>query len=254
MLRITLPTFALAVMLAGCAQVAPQPDSSSQPQLSYSEAQARYQQGLTSYRANRFEPALDDLTAALASGQLKSSDAIDARKYIAFIHCSNGREMQCREQFQAILKAAPNFSIPPDEANNELWGPVWRSIKGAAEEQRAVTRGSSVLATPSQQKLAEGIKDYEAGRYKEALDALQAALKGGLPARADEIRAHKYSAFSYCLTKRTRLCRAQFWQIFTLDPAFELLPSEVGHPAWASVYRSAKAAAARSAAKAKTKK
>lgn len=240
----------LAAMLAGCAQVTLQPGS-SRPQLSYSEAQARYQQGLTSYRANRFEPALEDLTAALASGQLKSSDAIDARKHIAFIHCSNGRELQCREQFQAILKVAPDFNLPPGEANNALWGPVWRSIKGATEEQRAVTQASSMLASPSQQKLAEGIRDYEAGRYKEALDALQAALKGGLPARVDEIRAHKYSAFAYCLTKRVQQCRAEFRWIFTLNPAFELLPSEVGHPAWASVYRSTKAAAVPRTSKAK---
>lgn len=250
MLRITLPAFVLATMLAGCAQVTPQPDR-TWPHLSYSEAQARYQQGLTSYRANRFEPALEDLTVALASGQLRSTDAADARKHIAFIHCSNGRELQCREQFQSILKTNPDFDISPGEANNAAWGPVWRSIKGATEEQRAVTQASSMLASPSQQKLAEGIRDYEAGRYNEAISALQAALKGGLAARVDEIRAHKYSAFAYCLTQRVQQCRAEFKQIFTLNPAFELLPSEVGHPAWASVYRKAKAAAAPRAAKAK---
>ena len=46
MLRITLPAFVLAAILAGCAQVPPQPGS-NRPQLSYAEAQARYQQGLS---------------------------------------------------------------------------------------------------------------------------------------------------------------------------------------------------------------
>jgi hypothetical protein len=168
---------------------------------------------------------------------------LDARKHIAFIHCGSGREVACREQFQAILKAQPAFDLAPGEAGHPAWGPVWRSVKGAMEEQRAVKQANSTQASPSQQKLAEGIREYDAGRYREAIDALQASLKGGLAGKPDEIRAHKYSAFAYCLTQRTTLCRGQFRKIFALDAAFELLPSESGHPAWASVYRKEKAAA-----------
>ena len=239
-------TLLLAAALAGCAQ-SPQPPKSAAT-LSSADAQARYQQGLTAYRENRFEPALGDFNAALASGRLKQDETINARKHIAFIHCSSGRELPCREQFQAILAADPAFELSANEANHPQWGPVWRSLKGAAEEKIAVSRAASVTATPGQQKLAEGIKEYDAGRYKESLDAFQAALKAGLSEKADEIRGHKYAAFVYCITQRTKQCRTEFQYIFKLDPAFELLPSEVGHPAWASVYRSEKQLAAKQAA------
>jgi tetratricopeptide (TPR) repeat protein len=234
----------LALALAGCAQFS-QTTTSGQPTMSASEAQTRLQQGLTSYRDNRLDAALSDLNAAVASGQLKPADINTARKHIAFIHCVSGRELQCREQFQAILKADPNFDLAANEAGHPQWGPVWRSVKGAADEKRAVTLAASAQATPSQQKLAEGIREYEAGRYKEALDALQAALKGGLPLQANEIRAHKYAAFVYCLTQRSKQCRSEFQQIFKLDPNFEMLPSETGHPAWANIYRTEKIAATR---------
>jgi hypothetical protein len=240
----------LAALLAGCAQL-PTGTDSGKPAISASEAQTRYQQGLSSYRGNRFEPALGDLTAALSSGHLTAADAINARKHIAFVHCASGRELQCREQFQILLKMEPNFDLAPNEASHPLWGPIWRSTKGAAEEQRAVSRANSIFATQAQQKLAEGIKEYDAGRYNESLGALQAALKAGLPEKMDELRAHKFMAFGYCVSQRAKQCRAEFQQIFTKDPTYELLPSETGHPAWASIYRSEKSAAKKKAEAAK---
>lgn len=237
----------LAAFTAGCAQVPTQPDS-GKPVLSYSEAQTQYRQGMTNYRETRTDAALNDLTLAVESGQLGKADANNARKHIAFIHCAAGRELPCREQFQAILKSDPGFNLAPAEENHPQWGPVWRSIKGALEEKRALSQASSASATPAQQKLAEGIKEYDAGRYKEALEALQAAVKAGLPTKADELRAHKYTAFVYCLTRRIKQCRAEFRQIFEKEPAFQLLPSETGHPAWASAYRNEKAMAAKKVA------
>lgn len=238
----------VAALLSACSPLSNVTDS-GQPGVPLSEAQARYQQGLAKYRESRFDAALADLGAAVSSGQLKPVDLSNGRKHMAFIHCSNGRESLCREQFQAILKAEPKFELAANEASHPVWGPVWRSVKGAAEEQRAVAKASGFLASAGQQKLAEGLKGYEEGRFNEALTDLQNALKSGLPGRADEIIAHKYSAFIYCLTQRTSLCRGAFGKIFALDPAFELLPSESGHPAWAASYRSEKAAAARRAKK-----
>lgn len=244
--RMKLAALLLAVLAAGCAQVSTQTDS-GKPVLSYSEAQTQYQQGLANYRENRVDAALNELSQAVASGKLNAADTNNARKYIAFIHCAAARELQCREQFQAILKANPDFDLAPAEANQPQWASIWRSAKGAVEEKRALSQASSTSATPAQQKLAEGIKEYEAGRYKDSLEALQAAIKAGLPGKTDELRARKYAAFGYCLTQRAKQCRAEFKQIFAKDPAFELLPSETGHPAWASVYRSEKAAAVKKA-------
>lgn len=233
----------LAVFAAGCAQVPTQGEGSAKPVLSAPEARSHYQQGLANYRESKFDSALANLAAALASGTLAPAEASNARKHVAFIHCAAGRELPCREQFHAILQSDPAFDLAPAESGHPQWGPVWRSVKGATEEKHALSKASGASATPGQQKLAEGIKHYEAGRYKEALEALQAAIRTGLPAQADEIRAHKYSAFAYCLTARQKQCRAEFKLIFAKNPAFELLPSEAGHPAWSAVYRSEKAAA-----------
>ncbi|HEV2609511.1 MAG TPA: TssQ family T6SS-associated lipoprotein [Noviherbaspirillum sp.] len=237
----------LALLLSACAQLGQQ--TADQSTISQAEAQSLYKRGITSYKESRYDAALTDLTAAIDSGRLGSADILDARKHVAFINCASSRELPCREQFQAILKADPKFELAANEASHPLWGPVWRSVKGASEEQRAVSRAGSTTATPAQNKLAEGIKEYDAGNYKNAVDALQSAIKMGLPEQADEIRARKYSAFTYCLTRKTTLCRSEFRKLFTLHPGFELLPSEAGHPSWANVYRSEKAAAQKTAKK-----
>src|ERR1700732_3581036 len=150
MSKFLVPLFAL--LLASCAQLLHQPMQPTQPDgssysLSASQAQTRYRQGLTRYRDSRFETALGDLNAAISSGQLNLSDEINARKHMAFIHCASNRETQCREQFQAILKDDPEFNLAPNEASHPLWGPVWRSVKGAFDDKRAVTRGIGMFAS-----------------------------------------------------------------------------------------------------------
>lgn len=227
----------------GCAPLPPSAEVTSAPPAP--EASVHYARGLAHYRNHQPDAALVDLASAVAGGRLKAAEENNARKHIAFIHCASGRELPCREQFQAILKSDPGFDLAPGEPDHPQWGPVWLSIKGADEERRALSQASRADATPAQQLLAEGIREYEAARYRHALDALQAAVKAGLPARADEMRARKYTAFACCLTRRMKQCRAEFRLMFEKEPAFELLPSESGHPAWAAVYRSEKAAAAR---------
>ena len=256
-----LPTLALLALLVlidglltGCAQAPSALRDQAAAPLTKSEAQARYQQGIARYGEGQFERALSDLDTAVASGGLKPADAVNARKYMAFIYCNGKLEAQCREQFQAILTLDSNFALAANEAENPLWGSVWVSVKGAREDKKAVTRGSEVQASKGQQKLSEGIKEYDAGHFKEALAALQAALDSGLTDQADQVRAYKYSAFSYCLTARRTQCHAAFHTIFTLDPAFALLPSEVGHPAWTAIYRKELAAAKRAQAGAGKKK
>lgn len=243
-------TLALSILvLGGCAQV---PLSGirqiGQSGISGNEAQARLQHGLAQYKESRYDTALADLNAAVASGQLKSADNVNARKHIAFIHCASNREALCREQFQAILKADPDFDLPANEASHPSWGPVWRSTKVVLDDQRTVSRGSGILAGPGLKMLAEGIKEYDAGRYKEAIVALQAAIKNGLKEKSDQVRAYKYTAFSYCLTQNRSQCSSAFRTLFALDPAFELVSSEAGHPAWSGIYRK-ELAAARKASK-----
>ncbi|GIZ51970.1 TssQ family T6SS-associated lipoprotein [Noviherbaspirillum aridicola] len=237
----------LSALLAGCAQMPFKGGDGARPEAA-GESASRYEQGLKHYRDSRFDAALTELNAAIADGRLSASEVTNARKHLAFIHCMNGRELQCREQFQLLLKADPDFDLAANEAGHPQWGPVWRSAKGLSEQQRALSRAKGFLASAGQQKLAEGIRHYEAGRYKESLDTLQAALRSGLPSKTEELLAHKHMAFAYCLSNRAKECRGEFRQLFQIDPGFELLPSEAGHPAWTRLYRAEKAAAKKSAA------
>lgn len=234
---------ALVVMLTACAEFSQIPGVGwLQPT---SEMQLRYEKGLEHYRDKEFDLARGDLEAAIAGDRLKSSAMVDARKHLAFIYCLGNREAPCREQFQLILKIDSDFDLAPNEASHPSWGPIWLSLKEELEDERAAKNAESLFAGPARRELGKGIKEYEAGRYNEAIDALLAALKSGLPDRADEMRAHRFIAFSYCLIQRSKECRAEFRAIFALDPAFVLSPSEVGHPAWSAIYGRELAAARR---------
>ena len=231
-------------LLAACAEqpaVAPAPAAvptvAAPARLTDDQAHARFQQGMLHFKENNPDTALDDLDAALSSGHLKTSETIDAHKTIAFIHCAKGREGQCREHFQDVLKIDPKYELSASESANPSWSAVWRSMRGSADDKLAVAQGSVANASPAKQKMAEGIKEYDAGQYPQALASLQTALDKGLQNKADEIRTHKYMAFANCLKGDANQCRAQFHAIFTLDRKFQLSPSEAGHPAWKKIYK-----------------
>ncbi len=94
-------------------------------------------------------------------------------------------------------------------------------------------------AAPGEVALANGIKAYQAGQYKQAEAQLTAALKAGLTAPADQVAAHKHLAFIYCTSKRDSLCTAAFKAAKAADPAFALSKAEAGHPMWAKTYKRA---------------
>jgi len=58
--------------------------------------------------------------------------------------------------------------------------------------------------------------------------------------KATQLDAFKYTAFNYCLTNRTTLCRQQFAKAFKLDKTFALAPGEKGHPLWTPSYERAR--------------
>lgn len=90
----------------------------------------------------------------------------------------------------------------------------------------------------AEQMLASGITSYEEGDYKMSQSSLQNALDTGLVKRADQVRAHKYLAFIHCVAGREKQCREAFKKALEIDPAFDLKPSEAGHPIWGPVFRS----------------
>lgn len=93
------------------------------------------------------------------------------------------------------------------------------------------------VAVPS--GLAEGVALYDKGDYDGAIARLGRADVIGA-ATATRLEAFKYSAFSYCLTRRPGQCRQQFDQALKLDPGFDLAPGEYGHPLWGPVFLKAK--------------
>jgi len=96
---------------------------------------------------------------------------------------------------------------------------------------------------PSQSSEQAGLKDgielYNKGAFNDAIKRLGAPdVAGG--AKATQLQALKFTAFSYCVTMRQTLCRQSFEKAFKLDPAFDLAPGEHGHPLWGPVYARAK--------------
>ncbi len=91
----------------------------------------------------------------------------------------------------------------------------------------------------AEQNLSAGIKQYEDGAYADARTSLQSALDGGLD-KVDQVRAHKYLAFIYCVSDREKQCRDEFVKALEIDPNFDLKPAEAGHPIWGPVFVSVK--------------
>ncbi|SFG94285.1 hypothetical protein SAMN05518865_12422 [Duganella sp. CF458] len=92
--------------------------------------------------------------------------------------------------------------------------------------------------------LNAGIEMYKAGNFNGAIKQL------GAPelANADkplQLEALKYTAFSYCVTNRTTLCRQQFVKAFKLDKSFDLSAGEKGHPLWTPSFERARKEAAK---------
>ena len=94
-----------------------------------------------------------------------------------------------------------------------------------------------VLRTRSQEELALGAKQYNAGEYESAMKNLTDSLDHGLMSKPDQSLARKLLAFIYCLTNREQLCRDEFRKAFEINPDFSLTPAEDGHPIWGPVYR-----------------
>ncbi|HSS46702.1 MAG TPA: TssQ family T6SS-associated lipoprotein [Burkholderiales bacterium] len=88
--------------------------------------------------------------------------------------------------------------------------------------------------------LSEGIKSYDDGEYDKAQKSLNGALEQGLSLKSDQVKAHKYLAFTYCVNKREHQCREEFKKALEINPDFELEPTEAGHPLWGPVFRSVK--------------
>lgn len=99
--------------------------------------------------------------------------------------------------------------------------------------------------TPAQiqltQAITQAIATYEDGDYKKALTEFEEALNLPELNSSDQVQAHKYMAFIYCLTNKPKQGYNQFKTALEIDPNFELTPAEAGHPMWGQAFKKAKA-------------
>ena len=208
----------------------------------FERAQVNLNDGLKRYEAGNFDDAMKKFLLALDSGILTIPQQINARKLMAFIHCASNRESACKDEFQKILALDAKFDLPQAEAGHPSWGPVFRVVKGEGETRNKVrfpALPAFVGPSVAEKRMSDGMTSYEAGDYNKAIQTFQDALKEPI-AETEQIRARKYIAFSYCLTNRGALGRAEFMKILKLKPDFVLDPAEAGHPSWGPSFRAVK--------------
>src|SRR2546426_371904 len=83
------------------------------------------------------------------------------------------------------------------------------------------------VSTASERALTEGIRLFDAGNFNGAIKQLLGAKEiwddtTSSGALANKLAAHKYVAFSYCVTNRRTQCRQQFVDAIRLDSKFNL--------------------------------
>lgn len=94
-----------------------------------------------------------------------------------------------------------------------------------------------IIERPAERALVDGLRAYENGRYEEAEQQLELALKTGLGSPRDRAAANKHLAFIYCSSRRIAPCEGAFRAAREADRSFALSRSEAGHPLWGPVYR-----------------
>jgi hypothetical protein len=112
------------------------------------------------------------------------------------------------------------------------------------------------IPTASDRALADGMGLYDAGDFNGAIKRLLGAKEiwddATTPdAVTHQLAAHKYIAFSYCVTNRRAECRKQFVHAIKLNPGFNLEAVEKTHPVWGPEFDRAKKLASVPAAPAK---
>lgn len=97
--------------------------------LSPRKAEQELSTGIKNFEDGNYKPAVKNLQSALELGLTFDSDAVQAHKYLAFIHCLSNREKQCRDEFRKALEKDSKFELEPAETGHPIWGPAFRAVK-----------------------------------------------------------------------------------------------------------------------------
>lgn len=98
-------------------------------QLAPRKAEQALSSGIRAYEDGEYRSSARFLQGALSARLVLNSDKVAAHKYLAFIHCAQGRERSCRNAFRKALELDPQFELTPAEAGHPMWGPVFKSLK-----------------------------------------------------------------------------------------------------------------------------
>lgn len=247
-------TIAALVTLSGCAVFekpaanAPAGPTATKPtaedlfkQQRVERAKTHLAEGLQRYDAGNYVEAINSLLLAVDGGVLPVADQLVARKHMAFMHAVNNREANCRDEFEKAFLLDPKFELSAAEAGHPVWGPIYRAAKADVEFRKTgrAPPPAPKVPTAGERMLAEAVTLYDQGEYSKALKAFQDTLKETLSV-PDRVKALKLTAFSYCLTNRSALCRATFDNLLQVKPDFVLDASEAGHPSWGPSFRAVK--------------
>lgn len=236
----------ITVLMVGCAtpppvQTGPTPEEIAKQQR-LERANTTLADAAKQYDSGSYDDAMKNFLLALDTGALAPTQQLTARKQMAFIHCVSNREVNCKEEFEKAFQLDPKFDLSPAEAGHPIWGPVFRNVKNEIEAKRSgkpiVTAAPKILSA-GEKLIAEGMTAYDAADYIKSVKSFQDALKETLSAD-DQIKARKFSAFSFCLSNRITLCRQEFEKILAANKDFDLSPAEAGHPSWGPSFRNAK--------------
>ena len=107
----------------------------------------------------------------------------------------------------------------------------------AAPKPAAPQITENQLRQRANEQLQQGVTQYQAGDYDNAMKSLTSSLDHGLLSKPDQSRARKLLAFIHCVSGREAQCRDEFRKAFEINSDFALTAAEDGHPIWGPVYR-----------------
>lgn len=117
----------MALLMISCA--APAVRDAGLDRFAPRKAERDLSSGIRAYENGEYEASARLLQSALSARLVVISDQVAAHKYLAFIHCAQGRQERCRREFRKALKLNPRLELTPAESGHPMWGPVFRSLK-----------------------------------------------------------------------------------------------------------------------------
>lgn len=122
----------MALLMTSCA--APAVRDAGLDRFAPRKAERDLSSGIRAYENGEYEASARLLQSALSARLVVISDQVAAHKYLAFIHCAQGREASCRSEFRKALKLNPGLELTPAESGHPRWGPVFRSLKNPTKK------------------------------------------------------------------------------------------------------------------------